>query len=478
MAIPVGLYYPALGFPAFSDDFSLLVASRNGQYHGWFSSRYLGGLSIFFENNLFGNSFFVSHIFSLFYHGLTGFICLLTSRLIFREFFHLSPDVTSRSACLIAGLFILYPFHLEAVFWISGRQIILAAFFALLATYFFLRADSFFRLNGLLAVFFYVISLFCYESILLLPVIWACLHFIRVGKIPARVLVVFIFLLLLYPALGFLVGNYHSNVKYLRVDIDVLRVIKNAVSIVVRLFTPPFEQAWIFVLSGAILLLAQLLLFSRYLKTRRGVLRGVAVIVALLASVAPFFTVGIDTHDFESGRYIYFGSIVYLVILVGAIANSLSKRTFLLLIATIAACFFFYGRAVLSTWERVADVITPALRTLPTQTDNLVIGNVPDSYKGAYIFRNGLWSAFDLYENKTLGYERRLAFTKVDWDEFVRFENRFKTFTEQERSTYVDELRRLYRTKYPETPDSAITVYLFTSDGMLKLDNADGRFGD
>jgi hypothetical protein len=162
LLISIIIHIPALDFTAFSDDFSLLVASRKAHFHNWFSTRYLGGLSLFFEYQLFGDFLFYHHLFSLIYHGITGLFCLYVSRIVFLEFFGIQGSVASKSAWCVAILFLIYPFHLEAVFWISGRQIILAGMFGLIATYCFLRSRSFYTGYGLLAGLFYILALLSY----------------------------------------------------------------------------------------------------------------------------------------------------------------------------------------------------------------------------------------------------------------------------------------------------------------------------
>lgn len=127
---------------------------------------------------------------------------------------------------------------------------------------------------------------------------------------------------------------------------------------------------------------------------------------------------------------------------------------------------------VLNTWTYSAAIIERAITTIPIQPGPVLIDKVPDSYRGVYIFRKGLDQAIIRYGDHIGKDQKDICIQTVDWDQFIDIQNRFKTYSELDRSKYIAELRTLYRQKFPETPDSSISVYLFTSAGIVGLSNA------
>lgn len=478
VAIPVGLYYPALGFPAFSEDFSLLNGIRSSDLSKTNSLRYMGDVTLYLENLVFQDLYLIHHLMSVIGHGLTGFLSAVVSRTIFNQCFDLDPHRSRKAAYITAIFFLLYPFHLESVFWIAGRGVILASFFGLLSTHFFLRSNGKIRSYLFLSILFYALGLFCYESVILLPVLFFLIQAKRPFPTRIRVLSAYFIILFTYLLIGILLNKFSSAHKYYRFDLEFIRLVKNFTALHLRLFTVPFERSLYFILIGLLLISVQFLLLWRSFLKNRGLMNYVRGFAMLSFALLPFAWLGIDTHDFEGGRYLYFASIVYLVSLIGLLVKTLPTTALNFVFAFIFLYFFTFNRVVLHAWTFSAGMIEQALKTIPTASGPILVDNVPDSYQGVYIFRKGLDQAIIRYGNRLGNDQKNIRIQTVDWDRFTEFENRFKTLTELERSTYVNELRTLYRSKYPETPDSAITVYLFTSDGMLKLDNADGRFGD
>lgn len=316
VAIPLVIYYPALGFQAFSEDFTILNGIRSSNLSKTNSLRYIGDVTLYLENLAYRDSYFIHHLLSLIYHGLTGFLSLVVSRRVFVIFFDLDPRRSAWAAYITALLFLLYPFHLESVFWIAGRGVILASFFGLLSIHFFLRSDGTVRSHQFLSALFYAMGLLCYESAIFLPVFFFILQPKR-PFIPAiRRVIPYLSVLFAYLLFGVLLDKFSLTNKYYRFDQEFIRLFKNFTALHLRLFTVPLERSLYFLLFGLLMISVQFLLLWRSFLENRSLTNYVRGFAMISFTLLPFAWLGIDTHDYEGGRYLYFASIVYLVLLI------------------------------------------------------------------------------------------------------------------------------------------------------------------
>jgi hypothetical protein len=469
IGISIVLYYPTLNFPAFSDDFSMLFASRNGHFQNWFSTRYMGALSIYLEYLVFGKSFFYHHAFSLIYHGIAGVLCLQVGLIIFKEIFHLQASASTYSAWCVTLLFLIYPFHLEAVFWISGRQIILAVLFGLLSTYFFLKASSFFTFQGLLAVIFYVAALLSYESILPLPFIWIFIASAR--RYTFCKMLPFAALGLIYPILEYFIGTFDTHTNYLRLSIGIEKALKNLAALLFRHFTFPAENTVYFLTIAGLFLFMHFYIFRSIFRNKEYAIQSIRAVGVLVLCVLPFLLMGIDIHDFESGRFLYFSSVVYLILLVGGLSKVLSINAFSCVIGILLIYFISFNRIVLNTWQISADLVRSSLSSLPVEKRNIFIDNVPDSYRGAFIFRNGLKDAFRLSDSTWSRKAGNLLYRKVNWEQFLSLNDQVFRFSNLQKQRYISDLRRYCKSRQPKGDTTNIYLYTLTSKGIVYVGN-------
>jgi hypothetical protein len=183
----------------------------------------------------------------------------------------------------------------------------------------------------------------------------------------------------------------------------------------------------------------------------------------------PFLLMGIDTHDFESGRFLYFTSVLYLILLVGSLSILLRKRVFQITILLIFLYFFIFNRIVVENWKVSSAVVRTATRTLPLNKQSVFVDNVPDSYNGAYIFRNGLFSAFVFAGSEQMRVREKVKIRKVDWDDFLYSEKIFFGYSVSGKNEYLDRLRSSYEAKYSTQVNEPASFYIFTSKGLIYL---------
>jgi hypothetical protein len=113
----------------------------------------------------------------------------------------------------------------------------------------------------------------------------------------------------------------------------------------------------------------------------------------VLISVAPLWTFFFVTDTLEGSRYVYLGSSFWSIAVVTLIANDtkLNRITFISATAIVLGC----AAIVIveqSPWREAAalrDRVTTAWRGVPAECDPRLATGLPDSVRGAYVFRNG-----------------------------------------------------------------------------------------
>ncbi|MFM7840193.1 MAG: hypothetical protein ACKO6K_11540 [Chitinophagaceae bacterium] len=303
-------------------------------------------------------------------------------------------------------LFLVYPFHLEAVLWGVGRGASLATLCALLSLRY---ADYPFRslyLNVVWSCFFYFLGLSAYETIFPLPLMILLFKYFKDPRpINWRPWVIgFVLTLLLHVLLrlhwaGSFTGSYGNQVLH----VSPKEVFLHGVRILARLFVPPFEQTNYFLLGCFIAGLIGLWILTRYWIDRAALKKSSGLIVLplmLFLSMGIAVTFSVSTHTSESDRLLYFASVwvcLWITMLIGNFFTSPKVTPWIWLL--LIGISLLQGYRGMLNW-REASRQTRQLLSQVKQTlrsgKKLLIVNLPGEYKGAYILRNGFTEALQL----------------------------------------------------------------------------------
>lgn len=425
-----------------SDDFELIgrvleggLPFTWGQEHGGFFRPVLI-LSYFFDTSLWGIRPFGFHLTSLVLHALNAFLVFLLTRALLQTGRleaaeqQQQPEQQRRRArvAFLAGLiFLLHPSHTEAVAWVSGRADLLASFFFLLSLLSYVaHAREAKRGTLALSLASFSLALLSKESAACLPlVVFAVAVYLGEGESWTGRLkrsfgkaAPFLVLLGVYVAaraavLGALVGGYgaarHLNFTHSIVASQLLRFSLRAFLPALVLRGLPFLESRalspVLIVLGALVVLTSAALLRR--ATTRAALSARARrhtfpwLMALLfvCALLPVINLRINVFDTQGERFLYLPSAFYAPALAYIFAWTLDEGRRAVLRPVVLACLLvFYAASLWATnrdWNsasRLSQIIIEELAAQSTR-DAVLLLNVPDNLRGAYVYRNGLGPA-------------------------------------------------------------------------------------
>ncbi len=316
-----------------------------------------------------------------------------------------NDGVESRSALLSSLLFLFYPFHSEALFWIVGRGAILCTLFGLLSLIFFIKKDEN-RFYYWLSLLFFIASLLSYEEAWVIPVLISVLSFFLKTKSRQKFILQALGFWLVFIA--YLGGRFYFTQDVIgtpygserMMHFDVLFLCKNFAALVFRSVVPPMSSSLLFSLTCSIvaLLLGGLLFINR----KKTTLATYIIAVFFLLSLIPVLPLGIDTHDTESERFLYFPSAFFLLFFTH-LKNLISPKQFWLpiILIIVEGIFLWVSYESFVKSSLVCRTTLSALSQIK-KTDTLFCSQLPEQYKGAFIFRNGFGSAVKLLKKDSI----------------------------------------------------------------------------
>ncbi len=397
-----------------SDDFGLLAAVRSSGPFGIWSGngqpffRPIVSASVWVDSQIWGLEPFGFHLTNVILHSLNAFlVSVFVSQLLRRLKLDL-PYVP-----IFAGLlFALLPCHAEAVAWVSGRTDLLATTFALGCCVSFLSRSKW---RVPVAGGLFLLSLLSKESALLLPV-FLLLFVLTTREVlkerKADLLtaasgfgIVGVYLGLRVVIIGQLFGGYGES-SYFGVGLSGLA--KNSAVYAGKALSPgsmqmlklsglPVDERGPAVLAALVVLIGGLGAFFavRDRSTNaRLVLMGV---VGFFLLALPALPLGMNPYTSEGSRFLYLPSLGICLAL-SVLMGSIPKLWLSCLIA--AGVGGAYASALWmqnSVWHEAGEDARrsiQALRDIPARTPLL---GAPDSYRGAYVLRNGMSQALDLF---------------------------------------------------------------------------------
>lgn len=389
------LFWPVLHFTPFSDDHSALwnagvrgIPWRNGFFRPVSDATFrLGYL-------LWGATVEGHRAVNVLLHGLNTFLLFI----LFRQW------NGKRGAFFAALLFLVYPYHQESIVWLVGRESALGTMSILVGLTIAGTTAPMILRAALMAVALFLGTL-CYESaLLLLPmalvIAWSRLipHWpsLRSLVVPLG-LAVLALAALRTSEIGHSTGGYLIALLPQEFSTLLLRIPKA----MARLFLPPESVPATQLVRGAGLLVALLLCVALIRRTRAfDPIRPRLVLIVLLLIIATSIAVigGVSTHTSESDRFLYLPS-AFLCGMVAMVVNFIAHRAIRLGVRVALVLLCLWGvRANHSNWREASQTTAHCMAELPTIPTHgrLWISGLPDSFHGAFIFRNGFPEAVHL----------------------------------------------------------------------------------
>jgi hypothetical protein len=360
--------------------------------------RPVGDLTLKWTWQLFGSQPFYFFLGNALLHGINSWLLFLVCRRLFAD-----RRRALWFACIASVIFFTYHSHGEAILWAIGRGISLATSFALLGMLLFLS-----RIHEGVKVFLvcvcYFLALACYESVVLLPVIlWLLSKTIPVHRNFRK----------WWIALGItLLGNvvlretYSGGVwmgyKGSIVWKDGGAYLSDTLKIILRVFTPAFNMPMFFAAAGCLLILAVSSLIFLHRKTlvaeaaSRNVLR--LALGGLLCAVLVAMVFSISTRTTEGDRLLYFPA-CFFAMLISLLATQFKvSPARWLVVSTIVVVQIGFLIQTRNNWMRASAYAKQIIEKISdAKARPLYIVNLPEEFKGAYIFRNCLPEALTFY---------------------------------------------------------------------------------
>ena len=330
-------------------------------------------------------------------------------------------------AIISAFLFLVYPFHNEAVAWLTGRVSSTAALCAIIVLNLWvssLKQGS----KILLCGFIYLVGLLSYESILLLPMIVWVLS-INSGVFPRQNLqrllyaVGFILgaILLRFIISGAVYANYGERMVTSSFNVYLARALKTFG----RSIMPPSENAALLQIGFCVFIFFICWLHFRIAK-KIGQVKEVwfnyqkLVVCFLLALILPMLF-GISSRTSEGDRLLYFPSFFLCLLLsfwgLITMTQKLARGAYFFLLFS----YFIYFLVINNRqWEKASTAASAIFFAVnESKGKNIYFINMPDELEGAYVFRNGFQKSLVLHNYDTtkilaINYLTRLEYLNLD----------------------------------------------------------------
>ena len=280
-------------------------------------------LSLFIDFSISGGSPAWFHLSNLIIHVLNGIILFVILN-------HFSFD--KRISFLVALLFLLHPVQVEAVSWVAERKGLLAAFFALFSTLFYLmHIEKDKRIFLFFSAAMFAMSLLSKASLIMLPILLLMIDWWPMGRINSasdlakKVKEKYLFILI--AVLFSIITIYVHGKSGALTDISTISISERLIHIFViykqylQQFIYPFELSvfypyergrhWLQIFFAIIILVSITIIAVKKINKFPYILFGWSWFIVMLFPVAGLVQTG--GHD-HADRYMYFPIIGLLII--------------------------------------------------------------------------------------------------------------------------------------------------------------------
>ncbi|HEX2912902.1 MAG TPA: glycosyltransferase family 39 protein [Chloroflexia bacterium] len=417
------VFLPALAAAFSGEDFVFInfVASGNAFYKTSQALFYRPLPNLFWQldYSLWGLHAPGYHLTNLLLHAFNSLLVYLLAR-------RLSGSMVS--ALLAATLFALQPIHVEPMVWLAGRPDLLATaafLLCLLVMLSYYRRESRNAGSYIAGLACFTLGLFCKESVIGLPALLLLLAVLyrkpRTAKswlalglelLPFLLAIAF-FVAVRLAAIGTL-GGYQGS------DQNFLYVFWNAslglwLPLLFPLHTGSAGPLLSLGLGFALLLVYAGLMLSIW-RSRSG-LPGRPLLIALgmmWTGILPALAIAPVSPDLEQSRILYLPSAGFclLVALLFSRIFSTGVKAYpklnTLTLTILLVCYVVGILVAIQPWLQAGKITSQTLAALTTSGlplkagDTIYYEGLPDNYKGAFIWRNGIDPATRLYTNPSI----------------------------------------------------------------------------
>lgn len=395
LALAMVVFAPVMRLSFLSDDMDMVWGTGQGAgtwHHGFF--RPISFQSFRLVHLIAGDGVLVHRLLNVGVHAVNAFLLFLLVSALLKE---RSYSERAWAAWMAAGLFIVYPFHQEAIVWIVGRYPALATMFMLSSLLVIVRVRPAYLCVPLSGVLF-LFALLSYEIGICLP--FLALPLVRrkgIGLRPWTVMSLVVLLIWIawrFMANGQLTSEYTDSV----VHHDAWTIVLSVPKALARLVLPPCDDTWRQALRIALVIIASALALRRLLPVLRKdePLSSVvgALLWMLLISGWLAFVGGVSTRTSESDRFLYLPS-VFLCGIIGTLVARIGKPSvrFAVVAAMFAACMTGL-RTDHRNWMIASRITESTLNAVRSESAHgpMVVVDLPEEHEGAYIFRHGAGS--------------------------------------------------------------------------------------
>jgi len=327
-------------------------------------------------------------------------------------------------AFLAALLFAVTAHHAEAVTWIAGRTDVLVTLFSLLSLIAYSRYLLEFRKKFLiLALAAFFLALMTKEMAISLPILVVLLGFFSYSSSPLKIrhliisIVCFLAIALLYLVgryvmLNTVIGGYGTDTH---VKLDILLLLANVIMFTWKALVPHFLHSSLVIiktamplihyyLAAVIVLLILAGFGGGFFRFKHPLTKFLAIVLMLfVVSLLPVISLGVSFTDTQSERFLYFPSVFISIAVVYLLISIVRPALFFFFYATIWICCVMDLYLINGHWMVAGELAQQSIKTINTQVGNskkpILITNLPDNFKGAYVFRNGIYNAVQLFGN-------------------------------------------------------------------------------
>lgn len=394
-------------------------------------------LAFWFDHRIWGLNPIGYHLTNLILHAANAWWVTLITHELLRLFRLLESNRWFPS--LAAGLlFLTHPSHSEAVSWISGRSDVIATFWILPSLFFYLvHARTSKTHYRLVSIGLYGLSLLSKESVVTFPFLILILDYLIRMYVPGGKPgwkrnggffgLLAAYLILRRFVLGDWIGGYGSQIH---TQLDGALLERNFLYFTARTLLPALEypiHAWILRIGrlGVLLMAAALLpaaailwkaqrdeRYKGWSERARGPFLMLALFLMYAAALAPVINLSIHLGGSLGERLIYYPGVFIIMMLAGIVFTLARRPVYAALFCVILSLFYAASlHQANRNWVNAGKLTGQILRDLDRlgPARRLFILNLPDTIGGAYVFRNGIKSAYNLFAGPASVDEIRVA---------------------------------------------------------------------
>ncbi len=383
-------------------DEDIFVAGTNSFMQDVWQRSFIVKLTFIADSFISGKNAAGYHYTNLVLHLVNALLALF----VFKELLKLLANYLNQFQLTIIPfifliLFLITPVHSEPLAYILARGGTVVSLFCLISILFFLKAAQKNKLFIFLSLLSFLLALFSYEISWMLPfIILSIIIFTAYLKgeslknkiwlvVPYFLVFAAWFLIKIVIINKMVVSDYKDDELF---SISFTALVKNSTILFLRNFIPPFKNTVVFAAAGigfVIFLFSGLVIVFK--QHRKIFYFLVLLLVNTFFGFAAAVVFGIDSHDSESERYIYFSSVFALmslsVLLVMLIKNKFMLLTVIGMLCSFYACSLFktinYYKAAGNFSKKYLQTIDKKIKT----GDTLLFVNMPSQFNGALMFR-------------------------------------------------------------------------------------------